>query len=209
MNRKLKLKGLGVPRFIIWLLGFSHGCIFRTAMVDPETGLISSGYITEKCRLFNKLSSECVGVMENDLKAIRADAAKLLSDEASLRKEADEIRMPESMDTVAEKRAARTAAADMSACVKEHKRSLDRLVEINGKIISREVSAREDLDAIANALQGLFAVYARGMLIKPVRASMIPPVEYEKSFEIYHAAHEKEDRQMAVVLKEVYENEKR
>ena len=48
MNKKLKLKGLGVPRIFIWILGFSHGCIFRTAVVDPETGTITSGYIAEK-----------------------------------------------------------------------------------------------------------------------------------------------------------------
>lgn len=209
MNKKLKLKGLGVPRIFIWILGFSHGRIFKTAVVDPETGTISSGYIAEKTRLFNKLSSEYVGIMENELKAIRADAAKLLSDEASLRKEADEIKMPVAMETVADKRAARTAAADMSVCVKAHRQTLERLVELNGKITSREAIAREELDAVASALQGLFAVYARGMLIKPVRSSMIPSVEYEKSFEIYHAAHEKEDQQIAFVLKEVYENEKR
>ena len=209
MNKKLKLKGLGVPRIFIWILGFSHGCIFRTAVVDPETGTITSGYIAEKKRLFNKLSSEYVGRMENELKAIRADAAKLLSDEASLRKEADEIKMPGTMETVADKRAARTAAADMSACVKAHRQILERLVELNGKITSREAIAREELDAVASALQGLFAVYARGMLIKPVRSGMIPSVEYEKSFEIYHSAHEKEDQQIAFVLKEVFENEKR
>ena len=80
-------------------------------------------------------------------------------------------------------------------------------MEISGKITSREVIAREELDATASALQSLFATYARGMLIKPVRASMIPPVEYEKCFDIYHKAHEKEDLHMGLILKEVFGNE--
>ena len=207
MNKKLKLRGLGVPRIFIWMLGFSHGCIFGTAVVDSDTGYISSGYITEKCRLFNKLSSEYVALMENELKAIRSEASGLMADEASLRKQMDEISTPEFIKTISEKRAARAAADNMSVCVRKHKGVIERLVEISGKITSREITAREELDATASALQGLFAVYARGMLIKPVRASMIPPVEYEKCFDIYHKAHERENQKMEIILKEVYGNE--
>ena len=207
MNKKLRIKGLGVPRVFIWMLGFSHGCIFRTAVVDSETGYISSAYITEKCRLFNKLSSEYVALMEYELKGIRSEASELMAQEAALRKRVNEIKVPESKDTIAEKRAARAAAENMSAYTGNHKAILDRLIEINGKIISREVVAREELDATASALQGLFAVYAKGMLIKPVRNNMIPPVAYEKCFEIYSEAHKKESEQMDYILKEVYGDE--
>lgn len=208
MSKKLKLKGLGAPRIFIWMLGFIHGCIFRTAVIDQETGYISSAYIIEKCRLFNKLSSEYVVRMENELKAVRSEASELMANEAALRKQLREIKMPEMKETVADKRAARTAADNLSACDGKHRDVLDRLVEINGKIVSREVVGREELDATASALQGLFAVYAKGMLIKPVRETMIPPVGYEKCFEIYHQAHEKEEEQMEFVLKEVYCGEK-
>ena len=207
MSRKLRLKGLRVPRIFIWMLGFSHGCIFRTAMVDPENGQISSGYITEKRRLFNELSSQHVKIMEEELKELRKEAAGIMADEAFLRQGKDEIQQPQSTETIAERRATRRAREGMNNYNKEHRRVIDRLSEISGEITSYETSVREELDATASALQGLFAVYGRGMLVRPVRENMIPPVGYENCFDIYHKAHEKEDLQMDLILKEVYGNE--
>lgn len=206
MRKKLKLKGLYVPRIFIWILGFIHGCISRTAVVDQESGLISSGYITEKIRLFNKLSSDYVKTMEDELKALRNEAAGLLADEAILRKEAEEIAIPEALDTVEKRRAARSAGLEMSACRDKYRKVLARLIEIGEKINSRELIAQEELDATASALQALFAVYGRGMLIRPLRSTMIPPVEYEKSFEMYYRAHAKDTLQLEQVLEEVYGN---
>ncbi len=209
MSRKLKMKGLRVPRLFIWMLGFSHGCIFRTAMIDPENGQISSGYITEKRRLFNKLSSQYVKTMEEELKNLRKEAVGIMADEAFLRQARDAIKQPGSTGTIAERRAARRAENDMNSYRRGHKTGIYRLAVISGEITSYETSVREKLDATASALQGLFAVYGRGMLVKPVRESMIPPIEYENCFEIYHEAHEKEDIQMNLILREVYSNEKR
>lgn len=207
MSRKLRLKGLRVPRIFIWMLGFSHGCIFRTAMVDPKNGQISSGYITEKRRLFNELSSQHVKIMEEELRELRKEAAGIMADEAFLRLGRDEIQRPESTETIAERRAARRAENDMNTYRNGHRTVIDRLADISREITSYETSVREELDATASALQGLFAVYGRGMLVRPVRESMIPPVVYENCFDIYHKAHEKEDLQMDLILREVYGNE--
>lgn len=209
MKRKLRMKGLKVPRMFIWMLGFSHGCIFRTAMVDPESGRISSGYITEKCRLYNDLSAQYVKGMEEDLKETRKEAAILMASEAFLRKGKEAIQIPESTGTITEKRAARRAQSSTEAYDREHRKVIDRLVEISGKIESYETKVREELDSTASALQSIFAVYGRGMLLKPVRENMIPPVAYEKSFEIYNKAHEKENLQMELLLGEVFDYEKR
>ena len=208
MSKKLRLKGLRVPRIFIWMLGFSHGCIFRTAMVDPENGLISSGYITEKRRLFNELSAQHVKIMEEELRELRKEAAGIMADEAFLRLGMDGIQRPGSTETIAERRAVRRAENDMNIYRNGHRTVIDRLADISREITSYETSVREELDATASALQGLFAVYGRGMLVRPVRESMIPPVGYENSFDIYHRAHEKEDLQMDLILREVYGNEK-
>ena len=61
MSRKtLKIKGTGVPRICTWILGFVHGRILKTAVLDSETGYICSCYLINKWKLFEQYSFERV-----------------------------------------------------------------------------------------------------------------------------------------------------
>lgn len=85
-QKTLKVKGMKVPRFFIWILGFIHSRILKTAVINPETGYICSSYVTDKCKLFNELSSRRVKQLENELKAVRTEAFVIIAEEAKIRK---------------------------------------------------------------------------------------------------------------------------
>ena len=48
----LPMKGLRTPRIFLWILGFIHGKVLHTGGLDPETGTITSGYITGQSDVF-------------------------------------------------------------------------------------------------------------------------------------------------------------
>ena len=202
MKKKKKLKGLKVPRIFIVLLGFIHGIIFKIASIDPDSGYISSGYITEKRRCFNELSNCMVADMVDELKAVRAEASKLMKDEARIRKNIEETALPENGMTVREKRACIEAAKKRAEYTRKYDETVDRLVEIREKINSRQLQCREERDSVSNALQSRFACYGRGMLLKQIPERMIPPVEYEKCFDLYTKNYEEEDLRMDCIVKE-------
>lgn len=203
-QKTLKIRGMGLPRFFIWILGLIHGHILKTAAVDPETGYICSAYVTGKCKLFNEQSSNRVKKLENELKAVRAEAFDLMAEEAKLRKRLEEDIVAKPPSSVNEKRNAGRCAARHDDYIKNHENNIRRLAEINTKIRSCELQAREELDATAAALQSRFATYAHGMLFCPVHSSLIPPVEYSYSFELYWESHKDEDQQIRHILKEVF-----
>lgn len=82
MNR-IRIKGAWIPSIFIWMLGFLHGKILKTAALDPE-GRIASSYVTGKLKLFRELSAQRVEQLEQNLKAVRIEASGLMAEEADL-----------------------------------------------------------------------------------------------------------------------------
>lgn len=201
-QKTLKIRGMGLPRFFIWILGFIHGRILKTAAVDTETGYICSAYVTSKCKLFNEQSLNRIRKLENELKAVRAEAFDLMAEEAQLRKRLEEDIIDKPPSSINEKRNAGRCAARHDGYIKNHENNVRRLGAIDAKIRSCELQAREELDATAAALQSRFATYAHGMLFCPVQSSLIPPVEY--SFQLYQESHKDENQQLRYILKEVF-----
>lgn len=201
-QKTLKIRGMGLPRLFIWILGFIHGRILKTAAVDPETGYICSAYVTSKCKLFNEQSLNRIRKLENELKAVRAEAFDLMAEEAQLRKRLEEDIIDKPPSSINEKRNAGRCAARHDGYIKNHENNVRRLAAIDAKIRSCELQAREELDATAAALESRFATYGHGMLFCPVQSSLIPPVEY--SFQLYQESHKDENQQLRYILKEVF-----
>ena len=206
-QKTLKIKGMGVPRLIIWAQGFFHGRIIKTAGIDEETGYICSGYVTGKSKLFNELSSNRVKQLELELKAVRAEAFDLMAQDAQIRKNLEKDTAGDSPSTINEKRNAERCASRRASYSKRHEEIVQRLGEIDSKIRSCELNAREELDATASALQSIFSTYAHGMLLRPIQSKFIPPVEYKHCFDLYRESHKDEDQQIRYMLKEVYDYE--
>ena len=205
MHRKsLVIKGMGVPRISIWTRGFLDSHVFKAAVLNPETGYICSGYIIGKCKLFNEFSFKRMKQLELELKAVRSEAAALMTKEAQIRKNLEEDVAKTTLESINEKREAIRCANRRAAYIKEHEENIKRLVEIDSKIRSSEISAKEELDALASALQSRFTTYAYGMTLHHVQNSFIPPIETDSCFEFYRGSHKEEDDQLRCMIKEVF-----
>ena len=206
-QKTLRIKGMRVPRVFIWLHGFFQGRIIKTAGVDEETGCICSGYVEGKRRLFNELSSNRVKQLELELKAVRAEAFDLMAQYASVKRNLTTDIMADKATTIDEKRVAERCASRRADYTKHYEKIIERLGEIDSKIRSSELNAREELDATASCLQSIFATYGHGMMLHPIQSRYIPPVEYDRCFQMYAEAHKDEDQQIRYILREVYSYE--
>jgi hypothetical protein len=205
MRRKeLKLKGLRVPRIFIWILGVIHGKLLKTATIDPNTNYVSSSYITGKIKLFSELTAKYINRLEYELKAVRTEASELMVEEAILSKEIEELPELEVPITIQQKRDFKRITTQKEGMQKRHQEILNRLVEIDAKVKSREMCVKEALEATAKNLQSCFSTYGHGVMLQPIFTENIPPVDYETSFETYLKTYEKENCQMEYVLKEVF-----
>lgn len=201
-----KIKGMSVPSIFIWTHGFFQGHVTKTAAINQETGYISSSYITGKCKLFNEFSANRTKQLEQETKAVRVEAFELMAEEAWIRKNLEK-KVNNTPSSISEKRTAGHYASHISAATKRHKEIIKRLGEIDSKIRSCEFNAKAELDATASALQNIFAIYAHGVLFRPVQNSFIPPVEYKYCFDLYQESHKEEDQQIRFILKEVFNYE--
>ena len=204
MNRTtLKIKGTGVPRICTWILGFVHGRILKTAVLDSETGYICSCYLINKWKLFEQYSFERVKQLELELKAVRSEAASLMAKEAQIRRnlENDVIEHSKGV-SIDEKRAAGRCLKRQSAYKKNHEENMKRLIEIDSKIRSCEIGAKEEISATASELQSRFATYAQGMLLRPVQDTLIPPLEENNCFDFYQSSHNEEMQKLQKMIKE-------
>lgn len=203
-QKTLRIKGMRVPRLFIWVHGFFQGRIIKTAGVDEETGYICSGYIEGKRKLFNELSSNRVKQLELELKAVRAEAFDLMAQHAAVSKNLVEDVINEKPSTIDERRDAERCNSRRAEYSKHYEEIIKRLGEIDSKIRSSELNAKEELDATASCLQSIFATYGHGMMLHPIQSRYIPPVEYDYCFQLYDEAHRVEDQQIRYILKEVY-----
>lgn len=93
---------------------------------------------------------------------------------------------------------------------KAYQEVIKRLGQIYSKIKSSELNAREELNATASAIQSMFSIYGQGMLYRlgPVQDKMIPPINYDRLFDLYIDTHKNETEQFRYLLKGVYDYEK-
>ena len=218
-QKTLKIKGMGGPRCLIFLHGFFSGR-FKVAALNSETGCINSGYITEMCNLYDSLSHNRVKILENETKAVRCEAFDIMAEEAQIRMSLEEVKYNETQkreliegmkrNTIQEHRDAKKYQIDRHKLISEqnqlvskHRANIKRLGEIDEKIRSCELTAKEELEATATVLQSIFATYTKGALLRPVQPEYIPNIE-RYDFKLYKQPHKDEDEQMRSILKEVF-----
>ena len=205
-EKTLKIKGMRVPGLFIWLHGFFQGRITKTATVDEETGWISSSYITSKHKLFNELSAKRVKKLEQELKAVRMESFNLMLKESELRKKLEKnfVEIESECSDIDKKRVIRSFQEQRVEDKKAYQEVIKRLGQIYSKIKSSE------LNATASAIQSMFSIYGQGMLYRlgPVQDKMIPPINYDRLFDLYIDTHKNETEQFRYLLKGVYDYEK-
>lgn len=227
-KNRMYVPGMRVPRPIVFLHGFVSGRC-KAVGLDPETGLICSGYITEKLNLYDSLSHDRVKQLEDETKDVRSEAFGIMVEEVQIRQSLDEVQAkddevrrnellpkPEPV-TIQEIRDARKRQAvinkhraqiddDQQQLASKHKANIKRLGEIEEKIRSCELKAQEEMESAAARLQSIFATYTKGALLRPVQPSCIPVIN-RYDFELYKQSHEAEDKKMRSILAEVYSYE--
>lgn len=201
-----KVKGLRVPRFLLFLLGFFHGKLLKTAAIDPASETISSSYITGKKKAFGEYCAQMVRNLENELKSVRGEAASLFTEEALIRRQLEDIPTEVSSD-IEGRRQARRIVQRRHSLEERHKGIIQRLVEIDTKLHSRELVVREEMTATASAMQSIFSSYGHGALLVPLYGKYVPVVTFEEYFTMYQETHRKETIQLNALLKEVYTHE--
>ena len=221
-KKSLYLKGLRTPRFLIFLRGFVDGRS-KTAAVDSESKFLCSGYLEEKLFLFSELCDRRVIALEDGLSPDRSEASSLLmelsllpaptagGESAPAAARAVPGTPPATVpEAQACRAAARSAARAAEAAERSRKRReetearrqaiLQRLVEIQDRIATRELIAGEELSATAEALKGLLCAYAHGVLLRPVQARYLRPIEYAPRFDAYRQSHDALDRKLTRAL---------
>jgi hypothetical protein len=162
------IKGLYVPRIIVFLIGLFQGRVLKTAGIDEKTGQITSSYIAAKIGLYKEYANYMLQGLEQNTKALRAENASLMAKEtlaeaelAVINDKASEKKVDsgkdqtysdvKSREMIHEKREERRNAIRKVDLKKQLETLRISRAENQGKINSAELYCREELDAKSNA----------------------------------------------------------
>lgn len=176
----LRMKGLRVPRILIWLHGFFHGKILHTGGIDPETQRISSAYVSGQTKRFHaacvdrrkqaraKLEHEWTAADEliEDFKNISSALEKLDEEHVLSKGTSADARSKE-----ATQKRRSSYESDLLAIKK-------RLSNTVNTVKAEIHKANDQMEATCDLLQSGFACYGHGMLMKPVYPRNLPEVSY-------------------------------
>lgn len=196
MFNKPRIKGLRIPRILVFILGFFHGKVLKTAVIDEDTGLISSSYVSSKRGQYNEYANLKLQNLENNTKAFRSEKERKRMEEVIKLEQLREITEKElAYKDLTDKNSKREARKN-AACRVETNRQVEELrisqAELESKIKSMELHCREELDANTNALYSLLASYAHGALIGERVAidNCLPRIKYDDAFDLYYQSHQ-------------------
>lgn len=201
----LAMKGLNTPRLISWLRGYLHGRVLHTGGLDPETGVIASGYVTGQTK---RLRGACVArreLAEAKLQDSWTQAEQLLIDYAALG-----AKQPAGGETAAhnssaaQARAGEKAAAKRAQCEAQRQEILKKLADIQSAVRMEYDAAHDQMEATAEQLLSVFASYGHGLMTKPVYAHNLPTLAYKDCAQQILTAHEDTLNTVSAILKEVH-----
>lgn len=201
----LPMKGLRTPRIFLWILGLIHGKILHTGGLDPETGTITSGYITGQIKRFRNACVSRRERTEEKLAKEWADADCLLIDLGTITdslKHTSNCQESANESTSAQARAREKAASVRASREAERLAILKRLADISNTIRSELDQAHDQMEATAEMLLSTFSCYGHGLLMKPVFAHDLPTVIYEDCVEQIPKSHEATWNAIVTILKE-------
>lgn len=162
MDKKtLPVKGLNAP--FLWCRGFLHGKLLHSGGLDPESNVITSGYITGQ---LNRFQSACILRMQ----AIEKKNAPAWMEADNLLIEYTALGAPPG-SSKAEQRGAEKASARKMAILR-------RLSDIRNTVTTEHDLAIQECEATAKVLLQNFARYGHGLLLKPVLPANLPVLQY-------------------------------
>lgn len=175
----LPMKGLRTPRIFLWILGFIHGKVIHTGGLDPETGAITSGYITGQVKRFRNVCVTRCERAEEKLSREWADADRLLIDLVNITgslKHTSNCQEPANESTSAQARTQEKAASIRASREADRLAILRRLVDILNTILSELDQAQNQMEATAEMLLSTLSCYGHGLLMQPMYIRNLPPV---------------------------------
>lgn len=188
----LRMKGLHMPRILIWLLGFFHGKILHTGGLDPDSQKISSAYISGQTKRFR---AACVKRREKARAKLDREwtaADELIVDfkdvSSALEKLKDEPVL--SNGTSTEARANEVAKKKRYSYESQLLAIKKRLSNTVNTVCSEIHKANDQMEATSDLLLSGFACYGHGMLMKPVFSRNLPEISFSDCTEQILKDHE-------------------
>lgn len=202
--KKTKIKGLNTPNVIVGFRGFWDARISKTAVVDPDSGLLVSGYITEKLSRLHAYEAEKVDDLENEVKAVRTEASDLVTEYSQIQRGLEPLpAVPDPGDVNRVRQYQQAEARRQEATTRLYEIE-SRLMEINNKLTDREHHVLQELSRVMGLMRSKFSAYGHGMMLRPVSEQMIPEPTLTGALAVYHDIHKQQDACIQKILQEVY-----
>lgn len=176
----LTVKGLRTPPLFLWVRGGIHGKLLHTGGLDPQTNVITSGFVVGQLARFQSACALRVQQAEMTLKPKWSEADRILLELSAVSAQlTDGSRpAPETMDGSAA-RARERAAGRKASLTEQHLKMHKRLVEISNDIRSEISLATEQAASTAELLRSSFSAYGHGLLSRPVLNQNLPGIPQE------------------------------
>lgn len=200
----LHMKGIRTPRFFVWCKGFLDGKITHTGGIDPETNIITSGYVTGQIKHFRHACITRRETAEAKLAELWCKADELMIDYATVTSALEKAGRSQSsaVESNAQIRANERAAAKRASNKAERKVILKNLAKLANDIRAEYDSAHDQMEATAELLASVFACYGHGLLMKPVYTHNLPTITYEDCVKQIIVNHEETWNAIISILKE-------
>ena len=201
----LPVKGIGVPRILIWLKGFLHK-VLRTGTVDKDTGTLCSGYIFGQIHSFNQACVTRREEAEARLASFWSKADELLIDFKALNATPvaeENVRNKVPQEEIYAGSLARKREADQ----KKRHELLKAMAELENIIYSEYIMAQDQMQATNHKLLSTFCCYGHGLTLQPVSSTMLPKVSFTEYAEEILNNHEGTWKAVVSTLEEVKKHE--
>ena len=202
--KKTKIKGLHTPGWIVGIHGFWDAKVRKTAVVDPHSGLLVSGYFTGYAARLHSFEACKVDDLENEVKAVRAEASELVTEHSQISRRLEPLPPVPDHGDVSRMRQYQRAEARRQAATTRLNEIESRLMEIHIKLRDREHHVLQELGHVMGLMRSKFSAYGHGMMLCPISDQMIPELSLSGALEVYHDIHKQEDACIQRILQEVY-----
>lgn len=202
--KKTKIRGLRTPSWIVAIRGFGDARVRKTAAVDPNSGLLVSGYITGMLAQLHAYEAGAVDNLENEVKSVRAEASELMTEHSQIRRSLEPLpAVPDPTDVDRMRQYRQAEARNRSTTTRLYEIE-SRLMEIQNKLTDREHHVLQVLSNVMGLMRSKFSAYGHGMMLQPVSDQMIPEPTLNGALAVYHDIHKQQDACIQKILQEVY-----
>lgn len=178
----LQVKGLKTPPLFLWVRGGVHGKLLHTGGLDPQTNVITSGFVIGQLARFQSACALRVQQAEKTLKPKWSEADQILlelSDISAQLARGSRAALDETVGNAARARAREQEASRQISLAARNLKMHQRLVEISNDIRSEIILATEQAESTAELLRSSFSAYGHGLLLRPVQAQNLPRIPKE------------------------------